>query len=158
MLITAKNRYYAFDICPGFWDFLLTQHEADRVHSIEPVSQELLRGYPDDDLVHWIKQKVSGSFFRSTADSNVVTAFREIMLWVQRHSRYTDAAKADFATKADGWLVAYAMVHPVIIATNEQSNPNSRREIKLGDVCIQFKVRYEDTFDMLRALQAKFRL
>ena len=31
-------------------------------------------------------------------------------MWVQRHSRYSDYAKAKFATGADGWLVAYAQV------------------------------------------------
>ena len=40
--------------------------------------------------------------------------------------------------------------------TNEQSAPESRREIKLPDVCDQFEVKHENTFAMLRALSVSF--
>lgn len=26
VFITAKNRYYAFDLCPGFWKCLIRRH------------------------------------------------------------------------------------------------------------------------------------
>ena len=67
-----------------------------------------------------------------------------------------DLAKAKFATAADGWLVAYARVHGATVVTNEQSAPESRREIKLPDVCDQFGVQRENTFAMLRALNVCF--
>ena len=43
-----------------------------------------------------------------------------------------------------------------IVVTNEQSAPESRREIKLPDVCNQFGVKHENTFAMLRALNVSF--
>lgn len=156
VFITAKNRYYAFDICPGFWDSLLAGYHAGQLRSIEPVKQELLMGRPEEDLVQWVKHDLPSGFFLSTGTANVVTRFGEIMQWVQQKSQYFDHAKADFATKADGWLVAYASVFGVKIATNEQASPDSRKEVKLGDVCNQFGVVYEDTFDMLRALQYRY--
>jgi hypothetical protein len=27
VFITAKNLYYAFDICPGFWKSIILQHK-----------------------------------------------------------------------------------------------------------------------------------
>ena len=48
----------------------------------------------------------------------------------ERHPRYFAHAKAKFATGADGWLVAYARVHGATVVTNEQSAPESRKEIK----------------------------
>ena len=80
------------------------------------------------------------------------------MMWVQRHSRYFDQAKAKFATGADGWLVAYARVHDTIVVTNEQSASESRKEVKLPDVCYQFGVRRDNMFTMLRALNVQFDL
>ena len=59
-------------------------------------------------------------------------------MWVQRHPRYFDHAKAKFATGADGWLVACARVQGATVVTNEQSAPESRKEIKLPDVCDRF--------------------
>ena len=50
-------------------------------------------------------------------------AFADVMLWVQRNGQYFDRAKAKFATEADGWLVAYAMVHGTVVVTNEQPRP-----------------------------------
>ena len=79
-----------------------------------------------------------------------------IMSWVQRHPRYFNYAKAKFATAADGWLVAYALVHSSTVVTNERSAPKSRREVKLPDLCDQFSVRHANTFTMLRALNVHF--
>lgn len=63
VLITAKNRYHAFDICPRVWKSLLDCHQEKRVFSITRVRGELLRGKQDDELVHWVKSKVPTGFF-----------------------------------------------------------------------------------------------
>jgi hypothetical protein len=156
VFITAKNRYYAFDICPGFWDSVIHEHESSRLRSIDKVRQELLIGRPTEDLVQWVKNDLPADFFLDTAEPDVVNAFGEVMLWVQRNPQYFDNAKASFATKADGWLVAYAAVHGVTVATNEQPAPASRKEVKLPDACDQFGVKYADTFAMLEALKVRY--
>ena len=86
----------------------------------------------------------------------VARAYMDIMMWVQRHPRYFDHAKAKFATGADGWLVPYAQAHSATVVTNEQSAPESRKEIKLPDVCDQFRVQHDNMFAMLRALNVHF--
>lgn len=86
----------------------------------------------------------------------MTTVYTNIMIWVQRHPQYFDYAKAKFATGADGWLVAYAKVHGAIVVTNEQRAPESKREVKLPDVCEQFGVTPEDTFSMLKVLGIRF--
>lgn len=37
VLIEAKNRYYAFDLAPGFWEWLSRARAAGDVFSVEPV-------------------------------------------------------------------------------------------------------------------------
>lgn len=155
VLITAKNLYYAFDICPGFWKCLLIHHQRDRVFSIDRVRSELLLGSPKEDLVRWVRRDVPETFFLET-DAAVGTAYTGIMMWVQRHPRYFDAAKAKFATGADGWLVAYASVYGGTVVTNEQPAPDSKREVKLPDVCDQFGVPRASIFSALRSLGARF--
>lgn len=156
VLITAKNRYYAFPICPGFWQSLLHGHSKDWIHSIDRVRQELLNGSPEDDLVRWVNKSVPESFFHSCGERQVIDAFGEIMLWAQRHPRYTDAAKAKFASGADGWLVAYGRVHRSTVVTNEERAPDSQRNIKLPDVCDAFGVVTEDTFKMLELIGVQY--
>lgn len=156
VFIAAKNSYYAFDICPGFWDSLIHHHGAGNVFSIDRVRSELLAGRKTEDLVQWVKNELPPSFFMDTDDGAVVNAYAQVMLWVQRNAPYLDQAKADFSTGADGWLVAYAMVHGGTVITNEQPRPNSRKRILLPDVCTQFHQTPEGTFSMLKDLGVRF--
>jgi hypothetical protein len=158
VFIAAKNAYYAFDICPGFWDAIIQAHGEDRVRSIDRIKAELLAGQPKEDLVQWVKGKVPAGFFHATQSKAVLDAYGEIVLWVQRSTQYLDRAKAKFATEADGWLVAYSMVYGTTVVTNEQPRPESRSRVLLPDVCAQFKVSSRDTFTMLRNLTVKLDL
>lgn len=54
--IEAKDRYYGFDICPGYWSSLLVQHAAKRLFSIDRVGEEL--NEQDDIVKRWIKDEV----------------------------------------------------------------------------------------------------
>ena len=156
VFITAKNLYYSFDICPGFWKSVVHHHREGRVFSVDRVRSELLAGPRTEDLVRWVGDEVPEGFFVPVDIDGVVSVYTDIMMWVQRHPKYLDLAKAKFATGADGWLVAYARVHGATVVTNEQSAPESRREIKLPDVCDQFGVQRENIFAMLRALNVCF--
>lgn len=158
VFIAAKNGYYAFDICPGFWKALLQANRLGRVGSIDRVRNELLSGRKEEDLAQWVKNDVPAAFFHDSNAADVSAAYSEIMLWVQRNPQYFDRAKAKFATEADGWVVAYSMVNKTVVVTNEQPRPESRNRVLLPDVCAQFKVPYKDTFPMLRELAVRFDL
>lgn len=152
VFIAAKNAYYAFTICPGFWDSLIHQNNLGAVFSIDKVQSELLAGTPQEDLVLWVQDKLPDGFFHGTGNREVTSTYSEIILWAQRHAKYTASAKAKFATAADGWLVAYARAHRHIVVTNEQPRPESKSRILLPDVCTQFEVQYLNTFAMLRQM------
>ena len=147
VLITAKNLYYAFDLCPGFWNSLLHYHGEDQVFSVDRVRNELLVGRSDEDLFQWVRNDVLEEFFLPVDTYEVARVYTEIMMWVQRHPNYFDNAKAKFATGADGWLVACARVRGAIVVTNEQPAPASRRDVKLPDVCDAFSVSRQNTPD-----------
>ena len=156
VLITAKNLYYAFDLCPGFWKSLLYYHGEGRIFSVDRVRNELLTGRSDEDLFQWVKNDVPEKFFLPVDTDELARVYTEIMMWVQRHPNYFDHAKAKFATGADGWLVACAQVRGATVVTNEQPAPASRKDVKLPDVCDEFQVPRQNTFVMLRALGAQF--
>ena len=64
VFIEAKRRYYAFDLCPGFWDCLIWHHGAARIQSIDRVRQELERG--GDDLSDWVVSVMPAPCLRPT--------------------------------------------------------------------------------------------
>ena len=97
VFITAKNLYYSFDICPGFWKSVVYYHRKGRVFSIDRVRSELLAGHKTEDLVRWVRDEVPAGFFVSVDTDAVVHVYMDIMMWVQRHPEYFDHAKAKFA-------------------------------------------------------------
>jgi hypothetical protein len=158
VFIAAKNAYYAFDICPGFWKGVIRAHTAGRARSIDRIRNELLTGRKEEDLVQWVENDLPEAFFDDSNSPEISAAYAEVMLWVQRSAQYFDRAKAKFATEADGWLVAYSMVNGTVVVTNEQPRPESRNRVLLPDVCAQFNVTYRDTFFMLRELTVQLDL
>ena len=151
IFIEAKRRYYAFDLCPGFWESLLYHNSIRNLQSIDRVGDELLEG---DDLDDWKKQATG--LFASTDNKFVLIAYRDIIQWAQSQNRFTDAAKSEFADSVDAWVIAYAKVNNAAVVTHESSAPDSRKRIKIPDVCKNFKVGYINTFDMLRELKVVF--
>jgi hypothetical protein len=84
VLITAKNLYYAFDLCPGFWESLIHHHRQKRVFSVDRVRNELVAGRRTEDLVQWVRNEVPGGFFLEADSQDVTAVYTEIMLWAQR--------------------------------------------------------------------------
>jgi len=78
------------------------------------------------------------------------------MNWVLRETRFTPAAKDEFAKSADPWLVAYAGAHAMTLVTLETPAPLSRNNVKIPDVCRKFGVLWQNTFGMLDDLCVAF--
>ena len=125
IFVDAKNRYYAFDICPGFWKALLQEHKADRVWSIDRIEQELKDG--NDELREWVEEHTPETFFDRTDDEDVIEVFAQIIDWVTNHSQYKPEAKDEFADAADGWLAAYAKVYGMTVVTHEGPSVSNSR-------------------------------
>jgi hypothetical protein len=153
VFVEAHRRYYGFDICPGFWVWLLHHQVANRVLSIDRVRQELKTG---DALDQWIKDTAPSDLFHSTQDAAVIAHFGSMMAWVQDEAQFTPAAKAEFAQVADGWLAAFAKAHGHTLVTHEEFAATAKKRVPLPNVCKQFRIEYQDTFVMLRELEARF--
>jgi len=154
VFIEAKDRYYGFPLCPGFWKALTEEHKNKRVYSIDKVRDEL--SDEGDELSTWAKDTVPKTFFKETQDQAVITAFQEMVAWVNFESQFTSAAKAEFASAADGWVIAHAKVNGMIVVTHEEYAPDVKRKVPMPNVCLEFGVDYINTFEMLGDLKVKF--
>ncbi len=153
VFIQAHQRYYAQDICPAFWRSLLCHYRRNSLISLDRVKDEIKVG--KDQLWDWAKVMPAGMFASSTAP-NIQVTYGQIINWVNGQ-RFIINGINKFAAGADGWLVAYAMVHDMIVVTDEQPNPNVKRRVPIPNVCQQFGVSYIDTFSMLRNLRIQFK-
>ena len=59
--IEQKNRFYAFDICPGFWEFVIDDFESGNAMSVTHVRNEILGG--SDALSTWMKDELDKKYF-----------------------------------------------------------------------------------------------
>lgn len=153
VLIEAKNRYYAFDIAPGFWVWLELAHAGSLVCSIEAVKDELLE--KDDELADWAGAHES---FFCPIDQATTRHFGDLSAWAASGD-FTPAALANFTgSNADYLLVAYAREHQYTVVTHERSQPRAKKRILIPDACAAMDVTTTDTFQMLRRTGAKLDL
>ncbi|MHC4119123.1 MAG: DUF4411 family protein [Planctomycetota bacterium] len=150
VLIEAKRLYYAFDLCPGFWDSLLYHNSNGNLESIDRVGKDLAEG---DDLDAWKKE--SPGFFAPTESASILTAYRDVNQWVQSQERFSNFEKSKFADDVDAWVIAYAKANNATVVTHEVSAPRSRK-VKIPDVCDHFNIEHINTFGMLQRLGVVF--
>lgn len=150
VFIESKNRFYGFDICPGFWDWLTLRHSGGHVFSVSQVGSELVAG--TDALADWAKLR--GQAFFLEPDPKVLPSLATVSKWVTSQ-QFEPAAISNFLQAADYYLVAQAHAHGHTVVTSEVP-ADSVRKIKIPNVCVGLGVRYVNTFEMLRREQARF--
>ena len=121
---------------------------------MDKIRDELLGG--KDELSTWAKDTVPATFFKGTDDRKVIDALGEMVNWVQGEDQFSQAAKAEFASAADGWLIAFAKVNRLIVVTHEEYAPDVKKKVPIPNVCVEFDVDYCTTFEMLRAVNEQF--
>ena len=151
VFIQAKNRHYPFDVCPGFWEWLDSANEQQRVFSVARVRDELLGG--QDELAAWVRER--RSFFLEP-DERIVECMGEVSAWVEStNPSYTTAAIAGFLNAADYYLVAHARAKGFTVVTAEVA-ADTVKKVKIPNACRGVGVPYSTVFDMLRAEGARF--
>jgi predicted nucleic acid-binding protein len=150
VFIEARKRWYGFDFCPAYWDWLDQANAAKKVFSIERVADELVAG--DDELVQWTRDRSAAFFLKP--DSDVLASLSRLSRWATG-GMYDQSAVATFLEAADSYLVAHAHAHGHTVVTHEKV-ANSTRSVKIPNACVEMGVKYVNTFEMLRIERARF--
>lgn len=151
IFIEAKNRYYRFGICRGFWDFL--RDAQGHIFSLDKVFEELEEG--DDELTSFAKELRGEGFFK---ENDAFDCYEEIEQTLEE-MEYKEEAIKDFMGKADFVLVAYAYKNKCIIVTHESASLGgsySKKRVKIPDVCARLEIECIDTFDFLESERVLF--
>ena len=150
VFIEAHRRYYRFGLCPGFWQSFIHHHAQGQIFSIDRIRAELLA--KADALAQWVTDTVPAACFEATDTAPIIAEYQALVLWVNAQPQFRPAAKAEFAQKADAWLIAYAKATEKVLVTHEVLDEDARRKVPIPNVCAAFNVVTADTFDMLEAL------
>jgi hypothetical protein len=152
VFIEAKNRYYAFDICPGFWDWIDHVAKTD-AGSVVPVCEELRKG--KDELAKWADDRRSMPWFLKIDDTETQNAMKDIAAFVGGQG-YSAEAQAHFLAGADPWLIAKARTIGAKVVTHEVSSPGAKKRVPIPDICIPFGIDCIPPYDVLRTMAASF--
>lgn len=145
------QRYYGFDFCPAFWDWIDIRSQDGTVASIRHVAIELEE--VEDQVSQWSKDRTDG-FFRS-AGIEIMRTDRAVSKWISNQN-YTQDAIEGFLSVADSRLVSYALAYVRTIVTNEKSAKGSKKSIKIPDVCGGLGIECINPFEMLQREKAMF--
>ena len=148
VFIQAKRRFYPFDVCPGYWAALCWYGAAGRLCSVDKVRDEMERGA--DALWDWARDSFGTARFLTTGSE--AAQYGEMVTWVVAQTQFTPAAKAEYATVADGWLAAHAKATGKVLVTMEEAKPEAKSKVPLVNVCQAFNVQTITPFEMLRRL------
>lgn len=145
IMIEAKNRYYAFDICPGFWTWIESCHARDRIFSTYAVRDELMKG--EDDLTDWVK-RLPSSFFVNRGPGTI-RHLTSLAAWANGSDHYLSTAKATFFASADYYLVAQGRETGFTVVTHETAS-DSKKRIKIPEAAGHLGVRIMNPFQVMR--------
>jgi len=154
IFIQAKNFYYGFDICPGFWQWMDAVC-GDDVGSIDLVCSEMMDGR--DDLAGWAKERKDRGWFLEIDDEPTQVNFVAVANHVV-NNQYSESAVEKFLAKADPWLIAKAITLGAKIVTHEVPEPGSKKRVPIPNIASHFGVECVNTFDALRHFSAAFKL
>jgi hypothetical protein len=150
VFIQAKNLHYGLDFCPAFWKWLLDNHTAGKVASVDKVADEIAAG--TDELTDWVRDHGQRLFLRT--DAQVAAKFGTVSTWITGQ-QYEPAAINTFLQVADFYLIAHALARGQTVVTHEVP-ANSVKRIKIPNVCIGLNVCFMTPYEMLRRERARF--
>ncbi len=150
VFIQAKNLHYGFDFCPAFWEWILVKNGEGLVYSVDKVADEINVGA--DELCDW--SKTHGELLYRKTDARTMPHLGHVANWVTGQN-FEPAAIHTFFQVADYFLVAHALCESCIVVTHEAA-ADSRKRIKIPNVCIGLGIEFMTPYTMLRRERARF--
>lgn len=148
IFITAKNEL-PMDVYPSFWQALSQLAANGSFKSIKKVEDEIRKG--KDELVDWIDNNLPKDFFIAE-NAETLVALSTVSQWATMNRVYTPAAKVEFASVADSWIIAEALSQSVTVITHEIPDPLCKKRVKIPDVCNAVGVKFCDLNTAFRKL------
>ena len=152
MFLDSFERYYRTGTFPGVLDWLKLAAGTGAICSIPQVRDEIRSPAIKETL-----DAFPGSLFLEF-DGESDQQLIEINHWVSNDDRFTDNAIQRFLSGADPSVIAFAKAKGLTVGTAEVSDPNSRRKVRIPDVCVAFDVPVMNLPDMLERESARFLL
>ena len=119
----------------------------------DKVKEEIFSG--NDQLSDWLRENQACFIQKNMSDIEVINAYSRIIQNVADNPRYSEAAKEEFARVADSWICAHALAHKYVVVTEETYDPNSKKRVKIPNICKDYEIEYIDMIRFFREIEVK---
>lgn len=145
-IFIQSRKQLPMDVWVSFWNRFAELVQSGNLMSSDKVKEEI----ENDEIFDWLKEKIPSGFF-VPEDVATLNYYRDLQNWAANQN-FTDAAKIEFATVADAFVIAMAKAKNMTVVTFEKSNPVSKKKVKIPDACAAVGVRCCDLNTALREL------
>lgn len=153
IFIESAYRFYAFDICPGFWYFLNKASNSENIKSIIKVYEEL---QPDKKELENFKEELRNKNFFLQIENIKYESYKKVSIALQK-MKYSKEAVNKFSSGADYFLIALAYQESYIIVTHEsKSKTILKNQVKIPNLCEQLDIECIDIAEFLRREKVQF--
>lgn len=155
--IEAHRMSYPMDVANSYWSKVSQLAIEGKIISIDKVKDEIYDR--NDALEYWCKANLPEDFFKDSSD--VMNEYSNVVSWaISRRDHYLAKALNEFleADEADAFIIAYALAEPQnrIIVTQEISQPEMKKRIKIPEPCVALGVQFVNVMGMFRQLRETF--
>ena len=152
--IQAHRVSYPLDVAFSFWNKVKQLAEEGKIISIDKVRNEIYHN--NDTLEEWCRANLPDDFFKESSEA--MAAYGQVVDWaISRSSHYMPNALNEFldADEADAFIVAYALAdtNNRIVVTQEISEPNRKKKIKIPKAFNAFIIQFINTIEMFRQMK-----
>ena len=149
VLIEAWNNYYAPGLCPDYWTILNELGARKLIFTPQEVFDEIAK--EDDELHNWLK---TSQITIQQPNAEVCVNLKNIYDKDTSHVRLVDNTKK--RSLADPWVIAHAMTFNATVVTKEAFAVDTKKRIKIPNVCENMDVRWINDFKFIEELNIKF--
>lgn len=151
VFIESSMRFYAVDICSGFWDFFRKcATQSPHIKSIDKVYDEFT---PENKTLEDFRKYLYEENFFLSSENITQESFIKV---TQALQSYPQNKVSDFCDEADYFLIALAYQKNAIIVTQEAKAAETSCIIKIPNVCQKLNIKCIDIAQFLRLEKVEF--
>ena len=153
-IIDAKDKYYAIDRVPEYWEWLLHHAQDGRLKMPFEIFEEVSPGRDKEDPFYvWRKDSATSTALLLDEEADPATVQK--VLDEGYGFRLTDNELITIGK--DPFLIAYALASTdrTVVTSEVSAIKKQRQNRKIPDVCDQFGVKWIDPFALNKALDFK---
>lgn len=140
------------NFCPAYWDMIDKHIDNGSVFISDLVYKELTKG--ESEATDWVKERKESGLVKEFHDAETQKVYQKIADHVAGDG-YKPEEVEKFLSGADPWIIAACKAQGFTLVTKETYS-DSKKKVKIPNICREFDVEYIDDFEMIRRLEAKF--